>query len=417
MNLMQRFQAWIGRDKAPVAQAENSHQDGLSIEQLAAILGSPHTSYAGKAVTEHTARQVATVYACVALLAGAVATLPLAVYERTPDGRKRADHPYWWLLNEQPYSEVSAAVFWEFMVEAYLYHGDMFAEIVRPGFYSNQVSGLIPLHPCRVSAFRQDGRLLYRVVAESGAVRVLDSADVLHVPGLGFDGLRSVSPITYAGRQAIGTAMAAEEYSGKFFSNGARPDVVLETDSRLDKEQVEILRTTWANRHSGSGNAHLPAVLTGGLKIDQLSLSAEDAQLLATRGFQIEEVCRIFGVPPHMVGHTDKTTSWGSGVENMGRGFAKFTLSRHLVKIEQEINRKFWPSRERYFVEFNVAGLERGDLKSENEALRVSLGRAGEPGWMTVNEVRRIKNLPPVEGGDVLNSGVTNEKAAAAPGR
>ena len=141
----------------------------------------------------------------------------------------------------------------------------------------------------------------------------------------------------------------------------------------------------------------------------ELTMTHEDSQLLATRSFQIEEIARIFGVPPHLIGQTDKVTSWGSGVENMGRGFVKFTLQRHLIKFEQEINRKLWPVRSRYFFEFNVAGLERGDLKSENEALRIALGRAGEPAWMTPNEVRRIKNMPPIEGADQLMKGNSHD--------
>ena len=148
--------------------------------------------------------------------------------------------------------------------------------------------------------------------------------------------------------------------------------------------------------------SHLPAVLTNGMEIQQLSLSAVDSQILATSMFQVEQIARVLGVPPHMIGHTDKSTSWGAGVENMGRGFVKFTLKRDLVKFEQEFNRKLWPMRERLFVKFDLADIERGDLKSENEALRIALGRAGEPGWMTQNEVRKAKMLPPKDNGDEL---------------
>lgn len=402
--------------RVPAVRAENDVQQNLTVDELAQRLGALATSYAGKAVTEDTARQVSAVYSCVALIAGAVATLPLPIYERTAKGRALAEHPYYWLLNEQPNPDISAASLWEYLLEAYLFHGDAFAEIQRPSLRSNVVSGLLPHHPLRVQPFRdwnRAGKLLYRVQPEVGAMYTLDPADMIHVPGLGFDGLRSVSPITYAARQAIGTAMAAEEFSGRFFSGGARPDVALETDAKADAEQVAVLRSTWQSRYGGTANANAgPVVLSGGLKLKQFSLNAEDSQLIETRAFQIEEICRIFGVPPHMVGHTDKATSWGAGVENMGRGFVKFTLQRHLVKIEQELNRKLWPTRSRYFVAFDVAGLERGDLKSENEALRIALGRAGEPGWMSQNEVRRIKNLPPVAQGDDLQSGAALEPGA-----
>ena len=141
----------------------------------------------------------------------------------------------------------------------------------------------------------------------------------------------------------------------------------------------------------------------------------QDSQILQTAGWNLEEICRVLGVPPFMVGSTEKTTSWGSGVANMGQGFVKFTLLRTLRKYEQEFNRKLWPIREKHFVEFDVSGIERGDLKSENEALRIALGRAGEPGWMTQNEVRKLKLLPPIDGGDEVTKGLPDAKGAPAP--
>jgi HK97 family phage portal protein len=201
---------------------------------------------------------------------------------------------------------------------------------------------------------------------------------MIHVPSLGFDGLRSPSPITYAARQSVGTALSADEYNSRFFTNGARPDFALKVPGDLSEDQANMIRSTWAERHAGVANSHMPAVLMGGLEVEQLSLSAVDSQILATSMFQVEQIARVLGVPPHMIGHTDKSTSWGAGVENMGRGFVKFTLKRDLVKFEQEFNRKLWPSRQRLFVRFDLADIERGDLKSENEALRIALGRTEE---------------------------------------
>lgn len=384
---------------------QSAHSPSLSMTEFASFIHSG-TTQAGPVVNEQSAMTVSAVYACVALIAGAIATLPLPIYQRTAEGRDKADHDYWWLLNESPSADMTAATFWEYLITANLFYGDGFAELVRPSLSSQRIIGFKAHHPKRVTPFRESGsgRLLYRIQANQSndATYVLDAADMLHLPGLGFDGLRSCSPILHAARQAIGTALAASDYSGSFFSNGAKPDFALKIPGKLAKDQADILRASWLNTHGGASKSHMPAILSGGMEIEQLTMSNEDSQLLATRSFQIEEIARIFGVPPHMIGQTDKVTSWGSGVENMGRGFVKFTLQRHLVKIEQELNRKLWPTREKYFVEFNVAGLERGDLKSENEALRVALGRAGEPGWMTQNEVRRIKNMPPVAGGDTL---------------
>ena len=382
----------------------------LTLQELSNLVGG--VGIGGPSVSEASAMRVSAVYACVALIAGAISTLPMPVYARSADGREIADHPYFWLLNEQPNSDMSAAVFWEYLVASRLFYGDCFAEIIRPSFRSSTIVGFVPHHPNRVTPFRDAaGRLFYRVTPLVGAQYVLDPADMIHVPSLGFDGLRSPSPITYAARQAVGTALSADEYNARFFINGARPDFALKAPKGIDPEQAAILRATWGEVHSGVMKSHLPAVLTNGMEIQQLSMNAADSQILATSMFQVEQIARALGVPPHMIGHTDKSTSWGAGVENMGRGFVKFTLKRDLVKFEQEFNRKLWPSREKFFVKFDLTDIERGDLKSENEAFRIALGRAGEPGWVTQNEVRKAKLLPPKENGDEL----LELSAAAAP--
>lgn len=394
----------------------NETRQSLTVQELANIIGGGAISNAGPVVNETTAMKVSAVYACVALIAGAILTLPMQIYERTPTGRARVEHPYWWLLNEQPEPDISAAVFWEYMVAARLFYGDCFAEIVRPSFRSSSISAFKAHHPLRVFPFRDSqGDLWYRVQPLVGAEYVLHPADIIHVPSLGYDGIRSPSPITYAARQGVGTSLAAGEYSARFFSNGARPDFALTTPGNMTEEQARLLRATWGERHSGVANSHLPAVLTGGLDVKTLTMTPVDAQILETSKWSIEEICRILGVPPFMVGSTEKTTSWGSGIENMSRGFVKFTLLRDLVKFNQEFNRKVWPSRQRLFCEFDVSGMERGDLKTENDAFRVALGRAGEPGWMSVNEVRHIKLLPPIPGGDAINQGVAQTANVAEP--
>lgn len=354
-------------------------------------------------VSEASAMRVSAVYAGVALLGGAVSTLPMPVLARSSNGAQTVDHPYYWLLNESPNPDITAAVFWEYLVSSRLFRGDCFAEILRPSFRSFEIKGFKPHHPDRVQPFRDgDKRLWYRITPESGPQYILNPADMIHVPSLGFDGLRSPSPITFAARHAVETALSASEYNARFFTNGARPDFALTSAKTLSPEQAEMIRATWTDNHGGVARSHLPAVLMGGIDVKQLSLSASDSLILDTSLFQIEEIARILGVPPHMIGKTDKNTSFGSGVEQMGRGFVKFTLKRDLVKFEQEFNRKMWPVRQDLFVRFDLADIERGDLKSENEALRIALGRAGEPGWMTQNEVRRAKNLAPLPGGDEL---------------
>lgn len=374
-------------------------------------------SSAGVAVTEQTAMRVSAVYASVNLIGGALASLPLHVYRRTDDGRERAKHDIWWMLNEQPHPAWSAATFWEYLAASKLLQGDAYARILRASRLSPTIVGFEPLHKARIATKKEYGRLWYHYTEDDGKITVIDQDDMLHIPGPGFDGLTGMSQIRHALRNPAGIALAADEYSATFFSNGARPDFAIEVPGNVSREQQDMIRETWKNRYGGVANAHLPALLAGGMKVQELTMNAEDAQLIDTRRFQIEDIARIFGVPPHMIGHTDKTTSWGTGVEQMSIGFVKYTLQRHLVKFEQEINRKVWPTRERYFVEFNTSGLERGDYKSRNEGYRIALGRAGEPGWMTVNEVRKLENMPPLDGGETLMKGNSNEATPPAAGQ
>jgi len=365
---------------------------------------------AGKAVTEHTVMRIGAVYACIALIAGAVASMPLHIYRRHPNGdRERVSHPLGALLNEQPHQMLSAAVFWEYGITALMLHGDSFVEIVRgSGKSVAQAVALVPHNPVSVTVDVMEmaghTRLVYIVPDDrTGGTRILDQDDMLHVPGTGFNGRRGVSPLRNALLSAGGVSLAADEYSAAFFANGARPDFALTAAGDITEEQADVLRQTWLVRYGGSGKAHLPAVLAGGLQVKELTMNSEDAQLLATRRFQVEDIARIYGVPPHMIGSTEKTTSWGSGVETMGIGFVTFTLQRYLTKFQQEYNRKLLRGTS-FFTEFVTAGLKRGDTKSRYEAHRIALGRAGEPGFLTLNEVRRIENLPPVPNGDTINT-------------
>lgn len=382
---------------------ENSSVSNLGADDLARLLGASAATASGAAVTPETAMRVTTVYGCVALLSGAIGTLPLPVYERDHETntRKRANHDYWWMLNEQAQADWASGVAFEYFVGSRLFYGDAFARILRPHSFTSRANGWVPMHSLRVEPFlnSQNG-LRYRVTKRDGTADVLDPADVLHVPSMGFDGLRSPSPITYAAREAIGTSLAAEEYSARFFSQGSTHDIALKSTKKLDAEQIKVLRESYLARHAGGKNARIPLILSGGLEVEQLSITPHDATLVQMRHFTVEEICRVFGVPPWMVGHTEKTTSWGSGVEQQGIGFVKYTLRRHLTPIEQEFNRKLWPNRERYFVEYDTAALERGDFKTRMEGYRIALGRAGERPWIKVNEIRRTENLEPVEADD-----------------
>ena len=369
---------------------------------------------AGVSVVEQTAMQVSAVYASVALIGGAIASMPLPVYQRGKSGNKKVDSDIYWLLNEEPNSNYPAAIFWEAMVGSLLLHGDAFAIIIRPNLGSDKILGFEWVHSRRVTVKKHEGHLIYVIQDDmlsggSGKSTTYLSNDIIHIPGPGFNGLRGMSQIRYVLRNAAGISLAADQYSAAFFENGARPDFALEFPGNLTIEQQDMIRASWANRHNGVGNAHLPALMAGGAKVHELTMNAEDSQLIATREFQIEDVARIFGVPPHMIGHTQNNTSWGSGIESLGIGFVKYTLARHLAKIEQELNRKVWPTSKSYFVKFNTAGLERGDYTNRMEGYRVGLGRAGEAGWLSLNEIRELEDLPPIKGGDEINKGITNE--------
>lgn len=384
------------------AMGENSTTTNITGDTLAGILGYASRSASGVSVTPDAAMRVSTVYACVSKLAGAIASLPFAVYERTENAQAPADHPYWWLLNEQANPDMTASTAWKMLISAQLFYGDGFAELIRPNFASAKIIGWRPIHPMRVQPFRSDDdQVYYRIQPRRGAAYVRHADDMIHLKSLGYDDdtLVSPSPITLAAREAIGISIAAEGYSAKFFADGATFDYALKTASAMDTQQLKDLKESLIARSAGS---RTPLILSGGLEPAQLSVNSKDAEILATRLFGVEEICRIFGMPPHIVGHTEKNSSWGTGMAEQGGNFVRYALNDRLNDIKQEFNRKLWPIRQKYFVEHVTAALERGDLAARNEAYRISLGRAGEQSWQTINEIRRLENLPPIEGGDKL---------------
>jgi len=398
---------WKAERESIRALGENGTEIGLTPEQLyERLVGAGGNSFSGQVVSEETAMRVSTVYGCISLVAGVIASLPVKIYERHGSNRVEVqDHDYWWLLNESASQDMTAATATTWMISSMGFQGDGFWEIQRPSIYSNKVTGFKPHHPLRVDPFRDPStkRIFYRITpADGGAQYVLDSADIIHVPTLGFNGLRSVSPISWSARQNIGIALAAEEFSAKFFKNGATSQIALKTDKKLDKDQIDLLRASYLAKQAGGANYHMPIVLTNGLTVETLSINPEDAALIATRQFTVEEICRVlWRTPPLLVGHTVNTTMWGTGVEQLSLGFVKYTLRPVLVSMQQELNRKLWPIDKRYFVRYDTSEIERGDLKSQFEALRVALGRAGERPWFSQNDVRRKLGESPIEGGDI----------------
>lgn len=360
-------------------------------------------SASGMAISEQSALMTSAVYASVGLIGGAVASLPFHIYKRTPEGRERYDTDLWWLFNEAPAPAWTSASAWQYTMQSILLKGDAFWLINRAGL-GGRITGFVPWHPDKVVVEQQDdGRNVYTFI--DGIQRFAkEQDDVLHFTGLGYNGERSLTPIQYALRNAAGTTLAADQYAGTFFKGGARPDHAIEvpSDVRLSPEQRELLKETWGRQRDLYASAGNTPVLTGGMKVVPLTLNADDAQLLQTRQYGVEEIARIFGVPPHMIGKTDASTSWGSGIEQMSIGFVRYTLRRHIDAIQQEINRKLWPRSRMFFGEFNTAALLEGDSKAQAEYFAKALGGPGSQGWVTPNEVRRLLNMPPVEGGDTL---------------
>lgn len=415
-----RYLATLADEPARAPQAMTN--GSLSMQELSDWIIGQRTN--NEVTSVRSALTISAVYACVSLIAGAVASMPLKFYQRNSEtGERKSYTPdYWWMFNESWMPCWPAATAWEFALTSKLLRGDFFARIHRASPFSPKIVGFEPWHPDCVQVERRDDRLRYTFAPQTnlqphGAKPiVLDQDDVLHVAGPGFDGLRGMSQISTVLHNTGAISLAADEYSASFFRNSARPDYALSTDKTLSVEQLQAMRDQIAERHQGAQRAFRPMVLLGGLKVEPITMTTSDAQLIETRGFQVEDIARIFGVPPFMVGHAEKTTSWGSGVEQMGLSFVKYTLQRHLVAIEQEINRKVFRTAGN-FCEFLTDGLERGDVKTRNEAYRVAIGRAGEPGWMTINEVRKRENLPPVPEGEKLHDPAATANTAAAAAR
>lgn len=366
-----------------------------------------------RVVNEFTALAVTAIYACVNLIAGAISGLPMHVYRVSRDGERDRvmNDPLWWVINEEMTPRWSAANGWEFLALSLLLHGDAFA-IIRRGPDGMPI-GIVPVHPLRVTVALNNylETLVYIIQPEPGMLSqkytAYDQADVIHVAGFGFDGFRGLSPLRYALRDAAAVAMAAQEFSEAFFENSARPDFALTTEKAISQQAIEDMRKMLESRHQGAGKAYRPMILQGGLDIKTITMPAKDMELITTRQFQIEEIARIYGVPPFMIGHTEKTTSWGSGVEAMGTGFVRFALRQHLNKFETEFNRKLFRTSAKR-VEFDTFDLERADMKSMFEAYRVAIGRAGEPGWMTAEEVRFRLNLKKTPDMGKLTTGATD---------
>ncbi|MGI6256609.1 MAG: phage portal protein [Anaerovoracaceae bacterium] len=372
----------------------------------------------GKFVNERSAMQMTAVYSCVRILSEAMASLPLHVYSYGDEGSKEkaVNHPLYFLLHDEPNPEMTSFVFRETLETHLLLWGNAYAQIIRNG--KGEIAALYPLIPNRMTVDRdENGQLYYEYMVSSddaptnkGSKVRLAPTEVLHIPGLGFDGLVGYSPIAMA-KNAIGMAIACEEYGAKFFENGAAPSGVLEHPGTI-KDPSKI-RDSWQQTFGGSRNANKIAVLEEGMKYTPISISPEQAQFLETRKFQINEIARIFRVPPHMVGDLDKSSF--SNIEQQSLEFVKYTLDPWVSRWEQNLSRALLKPDEKgkFFIKFNVDGLLRGDYQSRMNGY--AIGR--QNGWMSANDIRELENLdriPEEEGGDLylINGNMTKLKDA-----
>lgn len=377
------------------------------------IFGDPRTA-AGAVVNEKTAMRVSAVYACVSLIAGSIAQLPLPVYQREGESRKRVDHDYWWLLNEQFAPAWPSAVGWEFLVMQSLLRPDGVAYLVRNRM--GVVTAIIPWPRDRVDIIEQERsgpreprRLQYTFHDDKGYFTT-DQDDVLHFPGFGFNGIHGMSVIQWGARNGIGIAISGDEHAGKFFSEGGKPEIAVKAAGEMTTTQQDQFRDAWVAKYGGmQGNRRIPLILTEGLDLKELTMSAVDQQLLESRQWQVIDIARAFRVPPHMIGETTKSTSFGTGIEQMGIGFVTYTLGIHLKRIKDELNRKLFRTA-RTFTEHNVDAFLAGDSKAQAEYFSKAVGGPGAQGWMAVDEVRRLKNLPPI-GGEFAKVFRSTEKA------
>lgn len=363
---------------------------------------------------EASALALSTAWACVNLLAGTIASLPLMVY-RTEGGTRTVatDHPLYYRLHDSPNADQTALDFWEFVSASIELRGNGYSEIEKRD--DGSVVALdVPIAPEFVQPRRRDnGAIEYRVT-RNGRQETIPQDRMLHIRGFGGSPLGGLSTLEFA-RRTFGLQHSIETAASSTFRNGVRPSISVEVDRDLNAEQVKTARELIAENYQGSMNAGTPFLSHSGMKVKPLSFNPEEAQMLESRAFGVEEICRFFGVPPFMIGHTEKSTSWGTGLEQQTLGFQKFTLRRRLKRIEQALEKQLLTARDRsqgITIEFNLEGLLRADSKARADFY----ARMSGIGAMTINEIRALENLPPVEGGDVPRMQMQNVPITEAEG-
>lgn len=346
---------------------------------------------AGVTVSESNALHLIPVYSCVSLLADTIAMLPCLTYQYTTGGGRRRDwdYPLYPILHDSPNPEMTAFEFWNAAVGHRELWGNAYAEIQTNRY--DEVQALWPLDPSKMAPdhWGQDGRLIYKYWLPNGEPKYFHASKILHIRGLGSNGVVGYSPIGLA-RQALGLTRALEDYGARFFGNDSRPGGVLSVEGTLKKEGREALKQAWEDAHRGLEQKWRIAVLDAGAKWQAVGMPNEDAQFLETRKYQDAQIAKLYRIPPHMIGDTERTTSWGTGIEHMSIGYVTYTLDPRLESIEQRAMLSLMTPAERKarFIEFLVDGLLRADAKTRHEIY--AIGR--QNGYYNTNDIRRKEN-------------------------
>jgi HK97 family phage portal protein len=365
---------------------------------LLEYLNGGETAYTGESVSVTGSLKVTAVLAGLTILCEDTASLPLILYKRLERGKERAiRHPIYSLLHDMPNPEMTSMVFRELAMGHLVSWGNFYAQMIWDG--RGTVRELWPFNPSRMEVFRDRDERKYIYTDTNGRKSAFRDEEILHIPAFGFDGLIGYSRISLA-RNAIGLSISAEKYGSKMFANDARPSVALKAKNRLTPEAQKNLRESWAQIYSGAGNAGKVAVLEQDLDVETIGFPPEDAQFLQTREFQISEIARIFRIPPHMLGAVDRSTSWGSGIEQQEMGYLAHTLRPWLVRIEQQMQKDLLLNAERgrYVIEHLTEALLRTDLSARMTAYTQAITN----GIMSRNEARERENLNPIEGLDEM---------------
>lgn len=353
-------------------------------------------SDSGEVVTQSSAMGLSAVWACTNLIAGTIGSLPLMVYRTRGDDRQVAsDHPLYRLLHDSPNFDQTAGDFWEFLAVGLELRGNGFA---RKEMAGGKIAALHPIDASSCAVRRRADGVLQYEWSESGRAYTSDESEIFHIRGFGGHPLGGLSTLHYA-RQSFGLALAINRAAAETFQNGLRPSGVLSFKDFLSPENRKTAETLLVEKFAGAMNAGRPMILEGGSSWSQLSISPEDAQMLESRAFSVEEICRWFLVPPFMIGHSEKSSGYPKSLEQQVLAFQKFSLRRRLRRIEQAAMKQLLTPADRaagIVIEFQMEGLLRGDSPGRASFYQSALSN----GWMTINEVRRKEDLPRVEGGD-----------------